>query len=116
MKEMFVFLGVATLGRGVYHIGQKAIPGSTNPMVVWMVVYLVALLLVPVAIFIFRESFSSVRVIGIIVTRSGMALISPKWHLSGSAHEEGVCWVTPGHPGTDAVTRGWSRSAPSGFV
>jgi len=142
MKETFIFLAVATLGCVIYHIGQKAIPSTTNPMVVLMVVYFVAFLLamtavpffrnstqinsstqifswpvlvvgigvilieggfllayrsggslqwsgvvvnaiaaivlVPIAICVFRESFSTVRVIGIILTLSGMALITQK--------------------------------------
>lgn len=42
MKSSMLFLGVATLGITVYHLGQKAIPAGSNPMVVLMAAYGVA--------------------------------------------------------------------------
>lgn len=49
MKDVYLYLGVATLGVVIYHLGQKAINPSVNPMVLLMAVYLVAFLLALVA-------------------------------------------------------------------
>jgi drug/metabolite transporter (DMT)-like permease len=45
MKPMFLFLFVAAMGNFFYHIGQKVLPQSGNPMAILMVVYFVAFVL-----------------------------------------------------------------------
>lgn len=55
MKEIYFFLGVASLGCAVYHLGQKAIPASVNPMVMLAGVYLAALLMACAAAPFFRR-------------------------------------------------------------
>ncbi len=136
MKSMLFFLFVAALGNFSYHIGQKALPQNTNPMLLLMLVYAIAfvfcaallpffkgteslsvlsllgtwqiwlvalgvllieigfllayrgggsvqwsgvavsgvaaLLLIPVAIFFFRESLSLDKIIGIVTTLIGL--------------------------------------------
>ena len=42
MKTMFLFLFVAAMGNFFYHIGQKTLPQTGNPMAILMVVYLIA--------------------------------------------------------------------------
>lgn len=54
MKDVYIFLGVATLGCVVYHLGQKVISSSINPMTLLMGVYLVAFLLAFAAIPLFK--------------------------------------------------------------
>ena len=140
MKPTILFLFVAAIGNAVYHIGQKALPQSANPMVLLMAVYalsfvltglaapffqgkgdvaisssifswpvlvlalgvvlieigfllayrtggslqwsgaavngIAAILLVPIAILAFRESFSVSRVAGIAITLLGVLLLT----------------------------------------
>jgi multidrug transporter EmrE-like cation transporter len=45
MKAWMLFLLLATLGTVAYHIGQKALPASANPMVLLIPVWAIALLL-----------------------------------------------------------------------
>lgn len=54
MKDVYVYLAVATLGVVVYQLGQKVISPSANPMVLLMGVYLVAFLLACAAVPIFQ--------------------------------------------------------------
>lgn len=54
MKDVYLFLGVATLGCVVYHLGQKLISAAVNPMVLLMGVYLVAFLLALIAVPLFQ--------------------------------------------------------------
>lgn len=54
MKDVYLYLGVATLGVVIYHLGQKVISPSINPMVLLMGVYLIAFLLAFVAAPVFQ--------------------------------------------------------------
>lgn len=45
MKTWLLFLLLAALGTVAYHIGQKALPASANPMVLLIPVWAIALLL-----------------------------------------------------------------------
>lgn len=54
MKDVFLFLGVATVGCVIYHLGQKVIAPLANPMALLMAVYGVAFLLAALAMPIFR--------------------------------------------------------------
>jgi drug/metabolite transporter (DMT)-like permease len=140
MKPALIFLGIAALGNITYHLGQKTISPSANPMVLLMAVYVVAfvfcaiaapffqdsstlhwsaqvltwpvlvlgagvvlieigfllayrsgnilqwsgvavngasaLLLIPIALVVFREAFSFARMLGILLTLAGLALIT----------------------------------------
>jgi drug/metabolite transporter (DMT)-like permease len=140
MKQALLFLGIAALGNVTYHLSQKTISPTANPMVLLMAVYLVAfaftaaaapffgsvsgaswrsqvlswpvlvlavgvvlieigfllayrsgnilqwsgvavngaatLVLVPIALLIFRESFSLSRILGIVLTLAGLALLA----------------------------------------
>jgi drug/metabolite transporter (DMT)-like permease len=140
MKQALIFLGIAALGNITYHLGQKTISPTANPMVLLMAVYGVAfvfsalaapffqdtsggpwlaqvltwpvlvlgagvvlieigfllayrsgnilqwsgvavngasaLLLVPIALVVFRESFSLARALGILLTLVGLALMA----------------------------------------
>jgi len=142
MKPFVMFLLVAALGNATYHIGQKTLSPTVNPMVLLMAVYgfafilsgiafpffqkgsapvtpshifswpviaiaigaflielgfllgyrsggslqwsgaavngIAALTLVPIAIYLFRESFSVSKIAGIILTISGLALFARK--------------------------------------
>ena len=42
MKSTLWFLFIAALGNFSYHIGQKALPQNTNPMMLLMVIYAIA--------------------------------------------------------------------------
>lgn len=140
MKHLLLSFAVAATGVVIYHIGQKTISSTANPMVLLMAAYAVAfvlaaiaapffrntssaswitqvtswpvlllgvgvllieigfllayrsggsvqwagvavngiaaILLVPVALFLFRESFSLARAAGIVLTLSGLALMT----------------------------------------
>jgi drug/metabolite transporter (DMT)-like permease len=140
MKETLLFLGVAALGNAIYHLGQRTLSPSANPMALLMVVYAVAfglsaaaapffraapgagawaglvswqtlalavgvvlielgfilayrtgsvlqwsgvavngastLLLIPIALVVFREPFSPTRLGGILLTLSGLWLLA----------------------------------------
>ncbi|HEX4385842.1 MAG TPA: hypothetical protein VH083_22950 [Myxococcales bacterium] len=137
MKQTLLFLALAAAGNVTYHLGQKTISSSANPMVLLMAVYAIAfvlcgisapffaggislsqvatwpvlalgggivlieigfllayrsgdvlqwsgaavngaaaLLLIPISIFVFRDSFSLVKVLGIALTLSGLTLLS----------------------------------------
>lgn len=54
MKDVVLYLAVATLGVAVYHLGQKTIAPSANPMALLMAVYAVAFLLAAAALPLFR--------------------------------------------------------------
>jgi len=140
MKQALIFLGIAALGNITYHLGQKTISPTANPMVLLMAVYAVAfvftalaapffqdtsggswvaqvltwpvlvlgagvvlieigfllayrsgnilqwsgvavngasaLLLVPIALVVFREEFSPGRALGMLLTLAGLALLA----------------------------------------
>jgi hypothetical protein len=137
MKRTLIFLALAALGNVTYHLGQKTISSSANPMLLLMAVYALAfvlcgisapffaggfsfsqvatwptlvlgagvvlieigfllayrsgnvlqwsgvavngaaaLLLIPIAIVVFRDSFSLVKVAGIALTLGGLTLLS----------------------------------------
>jgi hypothetical protein len=137
MKQTLLFLALAAAGNVTYHLGQKTISSSANPMVLLMAVYAIAfvlcgvsapffaggislsqvatwpvlvlgagivlieigfllayrsgdvlqwsgaavngaaaLLLIPISIFAFRDSFSLVKVLGIALTLGGLTLLS----------------------------------------
>lgn len=142
MKPLFLFLLLAAVGNAVYHVGQKALPPSANPMTLLMAVYglaflfsalaapwfqrgaqplplahllswpilvlgagivlielgfllayrtgaslqwsgvavngVAALILLPVAVRVFREAFSPARAAGILLTLGGLALMTRK--------------------------------------
>ena len=54
MKPLYLCLGLAALGHAVYHLGQKTLPTSANPMALLMGGYTVALLLATLAMPFFR--------------------------------------------------------------
>jgi drug/metabolite transporter (DMT)-like permease len=56
MKQALIFLGIAALGNVTYHLGQKAISPTANPMVLLMAVYGVAFLLSAAAVPFFQDS------------------------------------------------------------
>lgn len=140
MKQALIFLGIAALGNITYHLGQKTISPTANPMILLMAVYGVAfvlaaaaapffqdtsglhwtaqvlswpvlmlgaavllieigfllayrsgdilqwsgvavngasaLLLIPIALLVFREAFSLSRMFGILLTLAGLALLT----------------------------------------
>lgn len=142
VKPFILFLLVASLGNAIYHIGQKTLSQTINPMVLLMALYgiafvmaaiaapffqkgaapvplsilwsrpvllmtfgafmieigfllayrtggslqwsgslvngVAALVLVPVALLVFKESLSFARIAGILVTISGLALMARK--------------------------------------
>ncbi|QEM67492.1 hypothetical protein FO488_04585 [Geobacter sp. FeAm09] len=142
MKPWVCFLFIAAGGNAVYHVGQKTLAATTNPMVILMGAYgfafllsaaaapffqgaanvpgtaqvfnwpvaalgagaflieigflflyrsggslqwsgiavngLAALMLIPVAILVYRETFSVARLLGILLTLAGLALIMRK--------------------------------------
>lgn len=142
MKQALVFLGIAAFGNVTYHLGQKTISPTANPMVLLMAVYAVAfvlsaaaapffqttgggswtaqvlswpvlvlgagvllieigfllayrsgnilqwsgvavngasaLLLMPIALAVFRETFSPARFMGILLTLAGLTLMTRK--------------------------------------
>ena len=45
MKPMYVFLFTAAIGNFAYHLGQKTLPQTTNPMAILMIVYALAFVL-----------------------------------------------------------------------
>ncbi len=142
MRTVFIYLGIATLGCVLYHVGQKFLPKNINPMMILVATYttagllslalmpffkstdptmsfkhafgwpvlvvglgvllieggfllayrgggslqwsgvlvngLAAAILIPVAIVLFREEVSYTRLLGVLVTLGGMALIGWK--------------------------------------
>ena len=62
MKEMFLFLGVACLGCVIYHLGQKAIVSSMNPMIILMAVYIVSFLMAVITLPLFSSQGLTVGV------------------------------------------------------
>ena len=54
MKALFPCLALAALGHAVYHMGQKSMPASVNPMALLMGGYAVAFLLATLAMPFFR--------------------------------------------------------------
>jgi len=56
MKQALIFLGIAAMGNVTYHLGQKTISPSANPMILLMAVYGVAFLLCAVAAPFFRDT------------------------------------------------------------
>ena len=45
MRQALIFLAIAALGNVTYHVGQKTLPSTANPMVLLMAVYAVAFVL-----------------------------------------------------------------------
>lgn len=142
MKPLVCFLFIAAGGNAIYHIGQKTLSATANPMIILMGAYgfafllsaaalpffqspahvsygtqalqwpvaalgagaflieigflflyrtggslqwsgiavngLAALMLIPVAILVYREAFSVARILGILLTLGGLALIMRK--------------------------------------
>ncbi|KAB0664055.1 hypothetical protein F6V25_14710 [Oryzomonas japonica] len=142
MKPFIAFLFIAAGGNAIYHIGQKTLSATANPMIILMGAYgfafllsaaalpffqspahvscgtqalqwpvaalgagaflieigflflyrtggslqwsgiavngLAALMLIPVAILVYRETFSVARIMGILLTLGGLALIMRK--------------------------------------
>jgi drug/metabolite transporter (DMT)-like permease len=60
---MLLFLLIAALGNALYHVSQKTLAPSANPMVLLMAVYAVAFVLAGVAAPFFRTSGGSSLVI-----------------------------------------------------
>jgi drug/metabolite transporter (DMT)-like permease len=56
MKQAFVFLAIAALGNITYHLGQKTISPTANPMILLMAVYGVAFVLSALAAPFFRDT------------------------------------------------------------
>jgi drug/metabolite transporter (DMT)-like permease len=56
MKQAIFFLGIAALGVVTYHMGQKTISPTANPMVLLMAVYAVAFALCAAAVPFFRDT------------------------------------------------------------
>lgn len=56
MKQALMFLGIAAVGNITYHLGQKTISPSANPMVLLMAVYGVAFVLSAAAVPFFRDT------------------------------------------------------------
>ncbi len=56
MKQALIFLGIATLGNITYHLGQKTISPTANPMILLMAVYGVAFVLSAAAVPFFRDT------------------------------------------------------------
>jgi len=54
MKALLLCLGLTAIGHSIYHLGQKSLPTTANPMVLLMGVYTVALLLAALAMPLFR--------------------------------------------------------------
>ncbi len=59
MKDVYLALGIATVGAVIYHTGQKAIAPDVNPMVLLIGVYAVAVLIAVAAIPFFRSADQS---------------------------------------------------------
>ena len=96
MKPLLFAFALAILGSVVYHTGQKLVPPSVHPLVLlievgfllayrwggslqWSAVAVngaAALLLVPIALAVFKESFSPVKGLGILLVLGGLALLS----------------------------------------
>lgn len=62
MKDVYLYLGVATLGVVIYHLGQKMISPSVNPMVLLMGIYFIAFLLAFAAVPIFKTPGHAISV------------------------------------------------------
>jgi drug/metabolite transporter (DMT)-like permease len=56
MKQALIFLGIAAMGNITYHLGQKTISPTANPMILLMAVYGVAFLLCAAAAPFFRDT------------------------------------------------------------
>jgi drug/metabolite transporter (DMT)-like permease len=99
MKDVYLYLGVATLGVVIYHLGQKVISPSVNPMVLLMGVYFIAFLLAFAALPIFKTSGQAISVrqvvswpvlvvgIGVILIEGGFLLA---YRYGGSLQWSGV--------------------------
>ena len=99
MKDVYLFLGVATLGCVVYHLGQKVISPAVNPMLLLMGVYLVAFLLALAAFPVFQTPGQALQLrqviswpvllvgIGVILIEGGFLLA---YRYGGSLQWSGV--------------------------
>ncbi len=56
MKQALIFLGIAALGNVTYHLGQKTISPTANPMVLLMAVYGVAFVFSAIAAPFFQST------------------------------------------------------------
>jgi len=99
MKDVYLYLGVATLGVVIYQYGQKVINPSVNPMALLMGVYFVAFLLAFAAVPVFQAPGQSVWVrqivswpvlvvgIGVVLIEGGFLLA---YRYGGSLQWSGV--------------------------
>lgn len=62
MKQSLLFLAIAALGNVTYHLGQKTISPSANPMVLLMAVYAIAFVLCGVSAPFFQPGSNAFRV------------------------------------------------------
>jgi drug/metabolite transporter (DMT)-like permease len=56
MKQALLFLGIAAIGNITYHLGQKTISPTANPMILLMAVYGVAFVLSAAAVPLFKDT------------------------------------------------------------
>jgi drug/metabolite transporter (DMT)-like permease len=56
MKQALIFLGIAALGNITYHLAQKTISPTANPMVLLMAVYAVAFVFSAIAAPFFQDT------------------------------------------------------------
>jgi drug/metabolite transporter (DMT)-like permease len=80
MNQALFFLAIAALGNVTYHLGQKTISPSANPMVLLMAVYAVAFVICGVAAPFFQSgarAFEPGQVLGwpVLVLGAGVVLI-----------------------------------------
>lgn len=66
MKSTLFFLFLAALGNFSYHIGQKTLPQSANPMVLLMVIYALAFVLCAAFAPFFKTSSEPISVMALI--------------------------------------------------
>jgi uncharacterized membrane protein len=59
MKQALLFLGIAAIGNITYHLGQKTISPTANPMILLMAVYGVAFVLSAAAVPLFKDTSGS---------------------------------------------------------
>jgi drug/metabolite transporter (DMT)-like permease len=80
MRQTLLFLAVAALGNVTYHLGQKTLSPTANPMVLLMAVYAIAFAICGVAAPFFQAgsaAFSAAQVLSwpVLVLAAGVALI-----------------------------------------
>lgn len=77
MQRSLLFLAIAALGNVTYHLGQKTISPTANPMVLLMAVYALAFVLCGIAAPLFHEPFSLSQALSwpVFVLGAGVVLI-----------------------------------------